>query len=315
MSATDELDEWKWMSRPSNDVEFDLMMSSLDRHLSAKQLQPHQRGLHAAMQVSRVLRLSGTPLLTSNPERGAPFGPRDLLARVHEWYDANYGDQMKIDWSPGSILLVINNNVWKLKIPRVWGTMKPFADRNLSNSKGISIGVRKPPKHNVLGSIDGLTQAFATKMTDQELAFVLEAFNLGFQAMSALEALTGSPLFDEARADYRHSVDAVLSGHEFGKARWETAQCCEKIIKGLLARGGYTFPTSAGKGHDLQYLAKLVHENLGLEFDAETLATIRCSAAVRYGEIECRLDEVIGAHSALVHFLAVLNYHAKKGRL
>lgn len=245
-------------------------------------------------------------------DRGTPFSPRDLLARVHDWYEENYGDGMKMDMSPGSILFVINDNLWKLKLPKLWGTMDIFADRNLSN-EGLTLGVREPATHNVLRSVEGLTQAYASKLSDHEIVFILEAFGHGFQAMSGLESLTGCSLFEEARADYRHSVDAIFSGREFGKARWETAQCAEKILKGMLAKAGYAYPTSTVKGHDHLHLGELVQEKLGIAFDTDALATIKCSAAVRYGELKSTLDQAMESHAALLYVLTVVEHVCAEG--
>lgn len=307
----DELNAWRWPSRPTTEAEFDEMMMSLDRHLASRKLLPFQRGLHALSHVSWSLQLDGTPILGGNHDRGAPFSPTDLLARVHDWYQEHYADAMRLDMSPGSIVLVIHNNLWKLWIPKVWGTVTTFADRNLSN-KGVEVGVRTPATYNCLCSVAGLTQAFASKFSDEEVRFIHEAFQHGLQAMSGLESLAGHSLFEQARADYRHSVNALISGVEFGKARWETAQCAEKILKGMLAMRSLTFPTTAGKGHDHIYLGELVREKIGIDFDSTALSTLKTSAAVRYGEVASSLSEAMDSHAALLYMLTMVEHHRRQ---
>lgn len=56
-SRQDELNEWQWPRRPTNEVEFDAMMTSLDGLLAAKGTEPRGRGMAAAMQLSWTLKL------------------------------------------------------------------------------------------------------------------------------------------------------------------------------------------------------------------------------------------------------------------
>ena len=292
------------------------MMTSLDRHLSALDIEPHGRGLNAAMLVSSALGLSGTPILGGPKDHGPPFSPRDLLARVHTWYNENYGDRMKIDMSPGTVLLHLHGNLWKIRIPKFWGSMDVFVDRSLTN-EGVSMGVRAPITHNALCSIKGLTQAYANKLTDQELRLIQRAFVGGIQAMAGMDNLKGHLLFDEARADYRHSIDALFSGRELGKARWESLQCIEKILKGLLARDGHGYPTYGPKGHDIVHLGELAQEHLEINIPSDLLASMKCSAGVRYGEITSTRDEALSAHNALIRILLLLatkKTHQRKQR-
>lgn len=307
MRKDDPLFKWTWPEQPTNEADFDAMMTSLDRHLASLHLEPFQRDLNAALVVSSTLGLSGTPILGGAGDRGAPFSPRDLLARVHDWFVETYGNRMKMDMSPGTTLLLLHGNLWKYRMPRLWGSMQVFVDRNLDN-EGRTLATKKsePASYNALRSLDGMTQAYANKLTDTELATIHRSFIASFQAMLCLDGLRGHALFDQAKADYRHSVDALFSGHELGKARWETAQCAEKVLKGLLARDGHDYPTKGGRGHDLVHLGNLVKEKLGITLAAQLLTTIKCAAAVRYGETPSSRDEALAAHDALVRVLLLL---------
>lgn len=295
--------------RPTSAQEFDQMMVSLDRHLSGLSLQPHQRGLNAALIVSSALGLSGTPIIGGRDGRGELFSPADLLERVHEWYLDNYGDRAKIDMSPGSTVLLLHGNLWELKLPRIWGTISLFANRDLA-SRGLALATPKTKSlasHNVLRSIQGMTQTYASKLVPAEMAAILTRFQSSFFGISFLDDLKGHDLFDEARGEYRHSVDALLSGREFGKARWDTAQSAEKIFKGLLARGGHAFPTSGGQGHDIAHLGGLLKDKLGISLDYDDLLAIHCSPKVRYGEGKSTKEQALAAHEALVRVLGALS--------
>lgn len=284
------------------------MMLSLDRHLSSKGLPPSQRSMRASMQLSWTLGLDGTPIFGGSADRSPDFSSRDLLARVHDWYSEHYGNAMKIDMSPGKILIFVNGNLWKLQLPMLMGSMTVVADRDLSLCKQKSID-RGSVVFNVLCAMEGLTQTFASNLSDRELAFIHHAFAHGWQAIMTLDALRGHHLFDEARSDYRHSVDAVATGREYGKGRWETAQCAEKLLKGLLAKEGHSYPKNAGKGHDHVHLGTLIGEKLGISLDERHLATLRTSPAVRYGEESSTLEQAMGSHAALLCLLRALSSH------
>lgn len=303
----EELFHWAWDMRPATLEEYERMMISLDQHLADLGLTPAQRPINAALVVSSTLGLSGTPIIGGSSDRGAPFSPADVLARVHEWYSENYGEKTKIDFSPGSIVVSLHGNLWELKMPKVWGSFQPFISPELTNPGNTIATKGSPPvRHNILCSVQGMTQAYASRLTRGEMAHLGGKFISGYAAVVCLDDLKGHDLFDEARGDYRHSVDALLTGREFGKARWDTAQCAEKMLKGLLAREGHSFPTSGGKGHNTEHLGMLVNESLGIALPAADLKLVYCSPAVRYGEQKSTGGEALAAHEALVRLLRSL---------
>lgn len=307
-SREDELNEWEWPNRPTNEAEFDEMMTSLDRRLSSKGIEPHRRAIMASMQVSWTLKLDGTPFIGGLKDRGPPFSPRDLLARVHAWYSDHYGNAMKVDFSPGTFLVVVNANLWRIRLPMIMGEGVVVVDRDLSKVQQNTVG-RDQAIHNALSSVEGLTQPMANKLTDRELVFFHRAFMHGWQAIMTFDSLRGHPLFAHAKADFRHSVEAISSGREYGKARWEAAQCAEKLLKGFLARAGQAYPTNAGKGHDHVHLGKLLDEKLGIHVDERILSTLKTSPAVRYGEEASSLSQAMDSHSALLALLRILGSH------
>ena len=304
----DRLFAWAWEMRPATVEEFDRMMVSLDRHLAALRLNPAQRPMNASLLVSSKLGLDGTPIFSSPEERGQPFSPRDLLARVHDWYDATYGDKTKIDFSPGSVVVQLQGTLWEMKMPKVWGRFQPFASPDLTRPTKPQIAVKgsTPIRHNILWSIEGMTQAYASQLTRNDLLMLVDEFDNDYPAMVCLDDLKGHDLFDEARGDYRHSVDALLTGHEINKARWDTAQCAEKVLKGLLARDGHPFPTAGPKGHDIEHLGELVKQHLLIDLPASDLKLIYCSPAVRYAEQKETVENALAAHQALVMVLRLL---------
>ena len=95
------------------------------------------------------------------------------------------------------------------------------------------------------------------------------------------------------------------NGSSFTKhyTRWDTAQCAEKVLKGLLARAGHKYPTSGAKGHDILELGRLVGEKLGLAIPDSALRSIQCSPSVRYGEMNADQNEAYCSHKDLLSLL------------
>ncbi|WP_313369447.1 hypothetical protein [Achromobacter animicus] len=303
---------WTWEIRPATDEEYERMMISLDRYLASEGLGPGQRPLNAMLAVSSALELSGTPVLWGLGDRGEPFSPRDLLARVHDWYGETYGEKAKFDFSPGSIVVSLHGNLWEMKMPKVWGSARMFISTDIRTEGNRFATNGSPPiQHNILCLVQGMTQAYANRLTNEELHLLFDKFLVGAEAVAWLDDLRGHDLFDEARGDYRHSVDALLTGHELSKARWDTAQCAEKVMKGLLARDGHEYPTFGTRGHDIRHLGSLIKEKLGIELPGSELTVVHCSPAVRYGEEKSTVEWAIEAHNALIHLLRRLAHNCE----
>ena len=300
------LDSWTWPERPTDAASFDEMMSSLDQHLAIHGLLPNQRGLNAARLVSIALKLSGTPFFCKDADRGEPFSPRDLLARVFDWYRDSYGERNKIDFSLGYIVWPLRGTYWTMRIPCGYGTVQPFLDRDLKNT-GRSIGTSsQPATYNVLTGIEGLTQTYASQLEHDELQQLGTAYGRGYSAMASLDEMRGHGLFDQAKGDYRHSVEALSEGRTLSKARWDNAQCAEKIFKALLDRAGHTYPKSGSKGHDIVHLGELVTNSLGVSVPINMLQAIHCPPSVRYGEVNIDMNSAWTSHAALLEVLVLL---------
>lgn len=302
----DSLDAWTWPGRPGTVADFDTMMSHLDQHLATHNLPPAQRSFNAARLVSMALKLSGTPIVGGDKDRGDPFSPRDLLARVFDWYHDTYGNRKKIDFSLGYVVLPLRNTYWRLRIPLAYGTVVAFADRDLAN-EGRQLGtMTAPATHNVLTGLQGVTQAYVDRLTEAEIGRVMQAYDRGYSAMATLDELKGHDLFEQARGDYVHSVEALANGQALSKARWDTAQCAEKVFKGLLGRARQPFSKNVGQGHDIVLLGGSVTAHFGIALPPDALRAIHCSTKVRYGEMKVDLNEAWISHDALLDVLGRL---------
>lgn len=299
-------DAWTWPKRPSNAAEFDAMMASLDRHLAVHNLKPHQRGGHAAQLLCKVFRFS-VPLFGKLGPRSEPFNPSDLVARSFEWYSANFGELNKVDWSPGSAVLRLHGTYRRIKMPHLNGVFQVIIDRDMGVGAKHGVFVGGPPPINALSLVDDMTQAYADRLSEADLDFIFREVIISYEAVIALDDLTGHALFDQARGDYRHSVEALLTGHHLSKARWDNAQCAEKVLKGLLGRAGHRYPTKGAKGHDILTLGNLANQKLDLNIPEGCLRSIHCLTVARYGEMNVDQDEAYTAHKDLLTMLQILN--------
>jgi hypothetical protein len=309
----DSEDNWNWPSRPTNQRDYDIMMSSVDSHLAAHGLQPNQRAFRAARLVSIALNLSGIPLIGVGVVRGVPYSPTDLGPRVFDWYNDNYGERNKIDWSPGSVVMSLHGSLWRIRMPMIMGTVEFVIARDFAiGAQGNVIG-RGPPKCNVLHEVEGLTQSYANRLSDHDLIHIFGEFQSGYVSIECLNDLQGHELFDQARGDYKQSVDTLLDSRTLSKARWDNAQCAEKIFKGLLARAGHDFPTNPRQGHDIAHLGGLLKQHLGIKLPESSLRTITCSPAVRYGEMNVDANEAWTSHKELLATLRMIGASLNMG--
>lgn len=292
--------DWHWSPRPASDAAFDAMMSSLDEHLAECGNQPFRRPTRAKHLISVRLGVSAVltgPLWMRAPR--TPFGPTDLLLRVGEWYEQNYGKRLYPPFPARSSVISIRRTLWRVRLPIVFGTVTVFVDRNLDKEhRGGAL--------NVLQSIEGFTQAYANRLHDEEIGRIVEESHMAYLAIEVLNGLSHHVFFEQARMDYEHSVDALMSGFSWSKARWETAQCAEKVLKGLLASAGHEYPSKGATGHDIPRLGVIVSDKLGLVLDLDLLKKIHCEPNVRYGEQSVSPAEALSAHVALLGAMVLI---------
>lgn len=298
-------DDWNWSGYPEGDADFDAMMSSLDEHLAKCGRQPFSRTVQAQHLVSLRFGVSAVlsgPLWMRAPS--TPFGPTDLLLRVGEWYEKNYGNRLRPPFRARSFAIDIRGTLWRVRLPIVFGTVTVFGDRNLGvDSRGGAL--------NILQGIEGFTQAFANRLHDKEIGRILEESHTAYLAIELLNGLSRHVFFEQARMDYEHGVDALMSGFSWSKARWETAQCAEKILKGLLAAANHEYPSMGVAGHNIPKLGETVADKLGLALAPDLLKKIHCEPKVRYGERNVLAEEAISAHVALLDVMAAIGRKLK----
>lgn len=296
--------DWSYPTVPRSQRDLEVMMQDLDKFLATKNLEPGQRPMHATLHVARLYDYEGPlfrPITSGGP--GAFDGAWAIQAMT-DWYEANYGDRLKMEMGPGFVVIELRGTLWRMRLPRVFGHVQFFMDTNLANEgKRIAkLSDGQPASVNLIRSIDGITSAFAASLSGQEQIHVMESFIPGFSALMRLEKLKGDDLFDRARADYEASIEALVVS-SWHNARWDTAQCAEKVLKGILRQRGRAFPTDGKRGHDIVVLGGLVRDETGAKLADEALRLVHCPTRLRYGEETADQQRAMRAHRALLGIL------------
>lgn len=292
--------EWGWKGRPSTEAEFEAMMASLDTYLANHDVLPHQRAFAGKGAVIQMLNIS-VPLAGSIFGIGADdMDP--TVGRISKWFDDLYGKRFNRHFDSRSFVFDLRGTLWRMRVGVVFGTVQLFLDKDWDNTGGLPI----ENSLNLLHGIDDFTPGYAARLSYADFEAIGPAIDLGIPALDALDGFERHAMFEQARLDYAHSVDALVSGIAWGKAWWETAQTAEKIMKGMLDMEGQDFPKGKD-GHIIPKVGGAFGKYFGVVLPTDLLQAIDCKSAVRYGDEEATRQSAFAAHLALMELLPLLS--------
>lgn len=295
-----DANEWGWKTKPSTDADFEAMMASLDTYLASKDVLPHQRAFTGKSLVARMLNIS-VPLAGSIFGIGADdMDP--TVGGVSKWFEALYEKRFNRHFDSRSFVFDLRGTLWRMRVGVVFGSVQLFLDKNWSNTGGLPID----RSLNLLHSIDDFTPAYAARLSQIDFDAIGPAIDFGIPGIEALDSFNQHALFDLARLDYAHSVDALVSGIAWNKAWWETAQTAEKIMKGMLDMAKQKYPRGQD-GHIIPKVGEAFGKYFGVSLPADLLLAIDCKPAVRYGDEEATRKSAFAAHIALLKLLPLLS--------
>ncbi|PTT66213.1 hypothetical protein [Stenotrophomonas sp. HMWF003] len=296
---------WDSPTKPTSEEAFNSMMLAIDQHLNGLDLHIHQRPFHAVTLIATTYG-EGQPidLFHRATENIDPYSVLGLMNRAREWYDLRFGDDIRTRPTIGYFLVALEHRLWKVRAPGGYGSLILVCDRQLQTGRPRNLISRAPIQVNMLDCFEGMTQAYATSLTDDAIERIEEEFMIGLDALSLLDVLNhyDEPLFDQARADYIHSVEALVSlERSYGKSRRDTATSAEKVMKGLLAVRKIPFKLS----HNLSALAESLRKEAGLNVNVSLAAKIGTDASVSYDKPVTK-SEALEAHTNLQALLSSL---------
>jgi hypothetical protein len=241
--------------------------------------------------------------LVSSPSGTLPELRRyaQLSKNIHDWYELVYGDRLKIDFSPGKMVLTIEGDLYLLALPRIYGAVHFFATRQFLERK--SFVTRGPAGSNILQLIETLTPIKAATLSDQTLDHITKDFKLALEAHDLLESSQDHSLIRIARGDIQTAVNNLMdSADRFGESKWASLQAAEKILKATIELEGAKFKF----GHELETFCEQL-DRLGISCEwAPLISKIQCGAGIRYGEMTCTRDEALEAHQASLGLVVAL---------
>lgn len=301
--------EFSWPALPKSSHEFEAMMQAIDSLLSEQGLTPFQRPIQVGRKLWEAFGWGGRMFPESSIADLPGYEGDVLIAKANRWYEHTYGDQLKGDFAYGFVPVRLGNNVWRVRVGQIFGTVNFFLDRNLQNKgKKLAVGAHAGgASANVLNSVEGLTQGIANNLSETALSEFMEFYFLMHEALQwRCDCLPKTELLSMAYHDYDECTSAVL-GRRYGQARWSAEQALEKTLKGLLTIGKTAFPTGGKNGHSLAYSAQLLKENHGVSLNSSILALAECSPAVRYGETPSSEGQALTANHAVLTVLYQLS--------
>jgi hypothetical protein len=268
-----------------SDVEFDAALTSIDRELQQESDRIGGREVRAWVKFCKHFHIS--------------IGMDDPLAtRIFAWFAQRYGDRLNMDLDFGKSVVAVYGDLYRMNCFRLYGTAYAVCSTTLTahTMQYITPSGDITPMVNLLnGSIDGLTQNLAQRLSDADCTNILKAYRRMFLAFTGLEAALGAPYIKEAMDDLTVSADALLLRKpNYGQSQWSSLQAAEKVIKSFLFQKNGTHR----KSHDLNDLC-VDASAVGLPtIDAELILAIQCKPDVRYDSTLVTKPGAIAAHEA-----------------
>ncbi|OBQ92502.1 hypothetical protein [Mesorhizobium sp. AA23] len=288
------------LERPPKDgPQFETMMAQIDLKLTGEGVDIPARPMLAMREVSMRYGLSMP--LGGNPARLPPDLRENvpLSEAINQWYRDNYGDRLKVNPSPGRMVVQLDGDLYVLRVPRIFGSVTFVLKRQWLHHPGISRGAAII---NITQLVDEMTPAKAARLSDSALNAIGKAFETALPAAYTLEN-TNHNLMSIARGDVDVAVDSLMARRgRNGESKWASLQAAEKVLKAAIDLTGEKFKFTHGLAALCQTLA-----DAGLTFDASAqVAAIQCKPGIRYGEESCSRDEALIAHQASLELVNIL---------
>lgn len=279
--------------------QFEAMMAQIDFKLTNEGVDIPTRPILAVREVAMTYNLNiplGGDAARLPPELQENAA---LSEAINQWYNDNYGDRLKEDPCPGRMVILLDGDLYVLRVPRIFGSVNFVLTRQWLPNPGIGRG---PATCNITQLVDGITPAKAGRLSDSALDTIGAAFEIALPAAFTLES-TDHGLMSIARGDVEAAVNGLMArGGRYGESKWASLQAAEKVLKAAIDRAGAKY----GYTHALAGLSKTLADT-GLNFNADAqVAAIQCKPDIRYGQVPCTRDEALAAHRASLELVNIL---------
>lgn len=283
---------------PESGPAFEAMMREIDAELILQGIAVTARPMMAGREISLKF---GVDFPVFDPGPRAPPELRrygSLSNKVHEWFKATYADRLNVDPSPGCMVVSIDTDLYLLRYPRFWGQGELVISRRFL-PKGKP-ELNKPFRGNIIELIDAMTEAKAGLISPAAIQSIFDWFPIGLRVFYDLEANSEIELLRIARSDIDTAVDKLMDRrNRYADSKWSSLQAVEKCLKAAISLENKEYEWE----HGLQGLAKQLADN-GIDVGSlELLDKIQTRGGIRYGDIQCTVDEALAAHHASIRFI------------
>lgn len=283
---------------PINKIQFEILMTEIDEEFKQMGIPIENREINVGFLLNRWLGYNGKFSPDMNLVNNDVFTGDSLRAKTINWYDKMYGNKQLINNDIAKIPIRLNNNYYEFNIPKIFGNINYFMDKNLSCHESIN-------SCNLLKCISNITEIYLDKLSVDDLK-KFQIFSIkAIQAFNWLYKIDNHKLFSISLSDY-NSSSYNLFNNNIEQSIWASQQALEKIIKAFLCIGKYTYPKN-NKGHDLIALIELLNKNLNLNIDHNIISSANHSPSVRYGEVETNFNMGFQANLNFVNFIIIMN--------
>lgn len=284
---------------PEQGAQFEAMMAQIDAKLANEGVTIPSRPTMAVREISMKYGIS-IPI-GGDPERMPAYLRENatLDKAINQWYIANYGDKLKINYCPGQIVVLLDGDLYVLRVPITFGMVRFVLKREWLDDSGFSRG---PAICNITQLLDKMTPARAIRLSDSAMESIGKAFETVLPAAYTLEG-TKHKLMSIARGDVDVAVNCLMVREgRYGESKWASLQAAEKVLKAAINLAGVEYKYK----HILHDLCQILTD-IGLAFDARAqVAAIQCRASIRYGDEPCDRDEALAAHQASLELVNIL---------
>tara|TARA_R110001606_G_scaffold149348_5_gene289324 strand:- start:2338 stop:3243 length:906 start_codon:yes stop_codon:yes gene_type:complete len=281
---------------PALGSEFEAFMAQVDRKLTDDGVDIPSRPIFAMMEVSKQFDLRMAGGLQVSPLPPEEKRAQDYKEAILRWYQENYGKRLNENSSPACTVVLVDGDLYTLRIPRLLGEVQFIAMRQWLPNEPIQ------KTCNVVQLLAEMTSARAERLSDAALRAIWRAFET---AMSAAYTLTGTDhkLMSIARGDVAVAVSNLMAVEQrFGESRWASLQAAEKIMKAAIELMGTKFQQT----HKLASLRDQL-SGAGIKFDAEPqLTALQCWPDIRYGTQTSTREQALLAHHSSLELVNIL---------
>ncbi len=219
------------------------------------------------------------------------FSNLSLSAHVLAWFEKQYADRLKVDFSNMRTVCRVSGDLYEVNIPLVFGRPKLIFNGTVEETSP-TFKTGEDISLNIGSLIEDITNEKLSRISKDEIKYLGTRVSYGCLLGNRFFTVANKNLFKDAIGDFKMSVDMLfLDKPLYGQSMWHCLQFIEKVIKGYLDFHGIKYP----RIHDLHKLSELVQD---INIDARLLDRIQCSPSVRYDSNMSNEEECVKSHEA-----------------